>query len=56
MMRTPQRELHHSISEISEGADVRAGSRVPLAPRWSTYAQLASFGFQNDQGVIYEIS
>ena len=30
MMKTPQRELHDYISEISERADVRAGSPLPL--------------------------
>jgi hypothetical protein len=30
MMKTPQRELHHYISEISESANVRAGSSLPL--------------------------
>ena len=30
MMKTPQRELHDYISEISEHADVRAGSPLPL--------------------------
>jgi glycogen operon protein len=30
MMKTPQRELHNYISEISERADVRAGSPLPL--------------------------
>ena len=29
-MTTPQRELHEYISEISERADVRAGSPLPL--------------------------
>ncbi len=33
MMKTPQRELHYYISEISESADVRAGSSLPLEPR-----------------------
>jgi hypothetical protein len=32
MMKTPQRELHDYISEISEGADVRAGSPLPWEP------------------------
>ncbi|MGB9158240.1 MAG: hypothetical protein WCB72_02230, partial [Candidatus Sulfotelmatobacter sp.] len=30
MMKTPQRELHDYISELSEHADVRAGSPLPL--------------------------
>ena len=30
MIKTPQRELHDYISEISEHADVRAGSPLPL--------------------------
>src|ERR1035441_748306 len=30
MMKTPQRELHDYILEISEHADVRAGSPLPL--------------------------
>jgi glycogen operon protein len=30
MMKTPQRELHDYISEISEHADVQAGSPLPL--------------------------
>jgi len=30
MMKTPQRELHDYISKISERADVRAGSPLPL--------------------------
>jgi glycogen operon protein len=30
MMKTPQRELHDYIAEISERADVRAGSPLPL--------------------------
>ena len=30
MMKTPQRDLHDYISEISERADVRAGSPLPL--------------------------
>ena len=30
MMKTPERELHDYISEISERADVRAGSPLPL--------------------------
>ncbi len=30
MMKTPQRDLHAYISEISEHADVRAGSPLPL--------------------------
>ena len=30
MMKKPQRELHDYIAEISEHADVRAGSPLPL--------------------------
>jgi len=30
MMKTPQRELHDYISEVSERADVRAGCPLPL--------------------------
>jgi isoamylase len=30
MMKTPQRDLHDSLPEISERADVRAGSPLPL--------------------------
>ena len=30
MMKTSQRELHDYISEISERADVRAGSPLPF--------------------------
>jgi hypothetical protein len=33
MMKTPQRELHYYISEISESADVRAAFSLPWQPR-----------------------
>jgi hypothetical protein len=33
MMKTLQHELHDYISEISERADMRAGSPLPLEPR-----------------------
>jgi glycogen operon protein len=35
MMKTPQRELHDYISKISERADVRAGSPLPLGTQES---------------------
>ena len=53
MMETPQRELNDYVSEISEHADVGAGSPLPLGIQetgggvnFATCAKLASFGLQ----------
>ena len=44
MMKTPQRELHNYISEISERADVRAGSPLPLGTQeWEGGVNFAIF-------------
>src|SRR5208283_3794028 len=61
MMKTPQRELHDSISEISEHVDVRAGSPLPLGiqesgrgvnfailSRYATRVQLELFDHPED--------
>ena len=44
MMKTPQRELHNYLSEISERADVRAGSPLPLGTQeWEGGVNFAIF-------------
>jgi hypothetical protein len=56
MMKTPQRELHHRISEISESTDVRAGSPLPLATQERFNRVNVAMSSRNDEGVMYETS
>jgi hypothetical protein len=51
-----QRELHHDISEISESADVRAGSSLPVGTQERVARVNVAISSRDDKGVMHETS
>ena len=54
MMKAPQRELHHRISEISASTDVQAGSSRHLGTKERVAVANVAISSRNDEGVMHE--